>query len=92
MTATFIVGVVVGAALSLRFNVFILIPGICLGAIIAAVSSVARGDDVWHVVLATVAAVVAIQAGYFAGSVIRGVRRSTKRSGQSLPTGLSHPV
>jgi HAMP domain-containing protein len=65
------IGAVIGAALGLRWNVFILIPTIILAAICTAVIQVARGDPAGSVALVIVLVFVATQIGYLVGSIAR---------------------
>ena len=73
------ISALIGAALGLRWNVFILIPTIILAAICTAVIQVARGDHAGSVALVIALAVTALQIGYLVGSIapmaVEGLRR-----------------
>ena len=60
----------IGVALSLRHNVFILIPAsiVSAGAILAV--SIAGHDSFWTIVLITTSTIVALQMGYLAGIIV----------------------
>jgi hypothetical protein len=61
-----VLGMACGGILSvLRFNVFALLPGILLVTVGAIVLVVAAGQDLWVIVLGSVAAVVSVQVGLF---------------------------
>jgi hypothetical protein len=63
MASVIMLGLVLGVVL-IRFNVFALIPAMCLGSILVAAGGGVLGDGPWHV-LATVAVFwVAVQLGY----------------------------
>lgn len=84
MVMTIGISALIGAALGLRFNVFILIPAIILAGIGTAFIQVARGDQMGSAVLAIVLAAAALQISYLVGSITRAavdglvpLRRST---------------
>jgi len=59
-----------GAALSLRHDVFVLIPGSLLTAVAAFAFSFTGGDSFGVALLVTTVAVAALQSGYLAGVTI----------------------
>jgi hypothetical protein len=62
-----IVGVVVGIALGLRFEVLILLRAIALAVIFALTVGIARSESFGSIILAMVIVGMAIQLGYFVG-------------------------
>jgi hypothetical protein len=62
-----------GAALGLRFNIFVLIPAFILAGISTAVIQVASGDQTGSVVLAIVLVAAALQIGYLVANIARAV-------------------
>jgi uncharacterized membrane protein YedE/YeeE len=95
MMMSLVAGLVLGAVLSLRFNVFILIPAICLGLVVVAISGLTRGHTIWSVMEMIAVGVGALQLGYFVGSathLVAGAKRKSNRRGQSMPTGISRPI
>jgi hypothetical protein len=83
------IGLLVGAALGLRFSVFILIPAICFALIIAAVDGIARGHEVWWIASTMVIAATSIQVGYIGGIVVRSaseVMTATRDDRKPMPT------
>jgi hypothetical protein len=74
---TIVISALIGAALGLRWNVFILIPTIILAAICTAVIEVARGDHAGSVALVIALVVIALQIGYSVGSIARTLQRRT---------------
>jgi hypothetical protein len=58
----------VGATLSLRFNVFVLAPAICFGVIAAVVDGLARRNGIGLTISAMVAVTAAMQLGYCLGA------------------------
>ena len=73
------ISALIGAALGLRWNVFILIPTIILVAVCTADIQVARGDHAGSVALVIALAVTALQIGYLVGGIapmaVEGLRR-----------------
>src|ERR1700730_12259213 len=83
------IGLLVGAALGLRFSVFILIPAICLALIIAAIDGIARGHEVWWIASTMVIAATSIQVGYIGGIVVRSASEgmtATRDDRKPMPT------
>lgn len=60
----------IGVALGLRHNVFVLVPAsvVSLGATLTV--NIAGHDGVWTIVFVTIATVVTLQMGYLIGTVI----------------------
>ena len=70
-----VISVLAGIALGLRYRVVILVPAVASIVIFAIVIGVARGDDLWSITLAIVAAATAVQVGYLVGIAIRAIVR-----------------
>jgi len=68
-TATF-----VGAALGLRFKVFVLAPAIVIGAVASLGIGMVHNHDFWFILLGIVRVTTAPQMGYLAGTATRFVR------------------
>jgi hypothetical protein len=88
-------GILVGAVLSLRFNIIILIPATCAALMIAAVGGTASGDGFWYSAGMMVLLTTALQLGYLGGSAfltITGSRRASNRSSESMSTRLSRSI
>ena len=66
-----IVGLLCGIVLALRFNVFVLIPAVFIGALVALGSSMAVGATVGTMGLSVVLVITALQLGYLLGSFAR---------------------
>lgn len=60
-----------GIVLALRFNVFVLIPAIFIGSIVALGSSMAVGATIGTMALSVVFVITALQLGYLFGSFAR---------------------
>jgi hypothetical protein len=60
-----------GAALSLGFKVFILVPTIFFAAVLVCGIGIAHHPDVLSAILETLVVATAVQAGYFGASVAR---------------------
>jgi hypothetical protein len=73
MVMTIGVGVLIGAALGLRFNVFSLIPAIILAGVSTAVIQVASGAQKGFVVLAVVLVATALQVSYLFTNIARAL-------------------
>jgi hypothetical protein len=80
---------VVGGALGLRFNMFILVPTIGLALIMVAVTGMARGDGVWSLMATLVVVTIFLQLGYFGGTVLAPAIDDDSRA--SMPTLAGRP-
>lgn len=74
--ALMIIGFLIGAALALRFNVFILFPATGLALLGTAAVGIADGDRIGSVVLTMVLIGTTLQIGYVAGTVTRAILAS----------------
>ena len=70
---TFGIAFLIGAALSLRFNVLILFPAIASAVVGTAVAGLAHGDSIGGVMLTIAITGAALQIGYLFGLVTRAV-------------------
>ena len=77
---TYGIVLLIGATLSLRFNVFILFPAIGLALIGTIAVGIAHGDPMGSVVLTMVLIGTTLQVGYLAGIVARAVVASIGES------------
>jgi len=83
----FIVHVLAGAALGLRFKVTILVPAVTLAMLLAAAFGVAHGDQLWSIVVAMMLLGTAVQLGYLVGVLIRAkfvLVRSRQRTAATM--------
>jgi hypothetical protein len=80
-----VIGILVGAVLSLRFNFFMLIPVTCSALVIAAVDGTASGGGFWYIVSKMALVVIALQLGYLAGSVFALIFSSSRTSRRPEP-------
>jgi hypothetical protein len=71
MAITLGVSVLIGTAIGLHFNVFVLIAAVVLALVSTAAIGMAHGDQMWPVVLTMVVVGTAFQISYLAGAVIR---------------------
>jgi hypothetical protein len=80
MIVTASISILLGAALGLRFNVFVLAPAAVLALIGTAAIEVANGAPMGSLAFAMVSVTAALQIGYFAGAITRvaAIVRSTK--------------
>jgi hypothetical protein len=62
------IAILIGAALGVRFNVFILFPAIGLALLATLVAAIGHGDRIGSVVVTMALAASALQIGYLAGS------------------------
>jgi len=65
-----LMGILAGAVLGLRFQVFVLIPVSCGALAIVVVDGIARGDGFLQLALAIAMTAIALQVGYVLGSVV----------------------
>jgi hypothetical protein len=87
--------ILIGAVLSLRLNVIVLIPVTCAALMIVAVSGTARGDSFWYIASTMVVVVTALQLGYLGGSVflaVTGSRRASNRSREEVSARMTRPI
>ena len=70
---TFGIVFLVGATLSVRFQVLILFPAISLAVVATTVMGIAHGDSVGAVMLTIAFTAVALQVGYLFGLVTRAI-------------------
>jgi hypothetical protein len=97
MVILMVVGILIGAALGLRFKVLSLIPVICVALSIIVGGGMARGVGFSRLALVMITIAVFLQLGYMLGNVVRFVMRAvrvTNHSGISVPTaaGMSESV
>jgi hypothetical protein len=89
-----IISILVGTALGLRFEVFILVPTIGLTLTVVAVAGIASGDGVWWLVATMVLVATFLQLGYIGGDVLRsviGAAPATDHRGPSMPSAKAMP-
>jgi hypothetical protein len=72
-TTTFGIVFLIGAALSLRFSVWILIPFTALAIVGTALVESSRGDSIAFLILTVGLMVAILQIGYFVGLLMRAV-------------------
>ena len=87
-----VVGILVGAILSLRFNFLVLVPVTCAALVIAAVNATMAGDGFWLIVSKMAGIVTALQLGYLAGAALAltlGSRRGTNQRNEAVSTRMS---
>ena len=70
-----IIGLLVGAAMALRFTVFALVPAIIFILAVIAMAGVVGGETVWLIVGAMAAVSLSIQFGYLGGVILQAIRR-----------------
>jgi hypothetical protein len=92
MMELLLLSLIVGAAISTRFNVVVLGSTVVVGVALIAGASAAVGDGVWSNALPAVVMVAGTQIGYFVGiaarAVIPGTRAgSVRAAGDRLATG-----
>jgi hypothetical protein len=88
-------GILIGALLSLRLNVIVLMPVTGAALMIAAVGGAARGDSFWYIVSTMVLVVTALQVGYLGGSALLAVTsysRPSNRSREEMSGRMSRPI
>src|ERR1700681_719388 len=88
--AFLIIGFLFGAALALRFNVFILLPATGLALLGTAAVGIADGDRIGSVVLTMVLIGTSLQAGYVAGTVTRAILASIGVPNTNVSRNLAH--
>lgn len=65
-----VIGLFAGAALGLRYKVFVLVPAVMLAMIFAAMAGIAHGDHLGSIILATAILGATVQIGYLTGIVM----------------------
>jgi hypothetical protein len=81
----------VGAVLSLRFKVLILVPAIGCSVVMVTANGIVLGESVWRLALAMVVAATAIQLGYIGGTVAQLLFRAAGATPRSQ-SGEYQPV
>ena len=71
MAITIGISILIGAALGLQFNVFILVPTVVLALVSTAAIGIAHGDQMWSVVVTMVLVATALQISYLVGTITR---------------------
>jgi hypothetical protein len=66
-----IIAWLVGTVLSLRFNVFALVPAISFMLVFVAVAEVSRGETIWWTAASMLSVAISAQLGYFGTSILR---------------------
>jgi hypothetical protein len=69
MAITLGISVLIGTAIGLHFNVFVLLAAVVLAFVSTAAIGIAHGDQMWSVVLTMVVVATALQISYLAGAV-----------------------
>jgi hypothetical protein len=90
-----LIGILVGAVLGLRFQVFVLVPVSCGALAIVVVEGIAHGDGLVQLALALAGTAIALQVGYALGSVVGSLEAARVDHGKALrPTsaGISGSV
>jgi hypothetical protein len=86
LTFLAIIGVLVGAALGLRFKLYILAPVIFIGWAFVVIDGIARGYSAWWIVGEMAVVAVSLQLGYLGMFVLRHSALGNHHSKMSLPT------
>jgi|SRR5450631_4755337 len=97
MVILLVIGILVGAVLSLRFKVLVLVPVICGALSIVVVDGIARGDGLLRLAVAMIAIATSVQLGFILGVGARSVIGATRAGNHdrvSMPTsaGMSGSV
>jgi hypothetical protein len=67
------IAALVGAALSLRFQIYILLPATLIVVVVAIGVGVSTGAGMWWIVLDTFIAVASLQFGYLVGAAVNAL-------------------
>ena len=95
MLIVLVAGTLIGAVLSLRLNVLVLVPATCASLIIVAVGEAARGDTFWYIAGTMVLVATALQLGYLGSSAflaVAGSRRASNPSREEISARMSRPI
>jgi hypothetical protein len=69
-----VMGILSGIVLGARFRVFVLVPAMALACAVIAGVSASVHDTPWSTAVDIVVTATALQVGYFAGLLMRGLR------------------
>jgi hypothetical protein len=69
MVALMMLGI--GAALGLRFRIFVLLPVILLGLFVCTAIGLAQGTTIWSITLTNVIGATCLQLGYLGGALLK---------------------
>jgi hypothetical protein len=90
-----IIAWLVGAVLSLRLNVFALVPAISLMLVFVAVAEISRGETIWWTAASMLSVAISAQVGYLGTSILRFIvgrrsqREANPRGSPDTPKGHS---
>jgi hypothetical protein len=70
MVILILMGILIGALLGLRFQVLMLVPVLCGAFAMVVLGGLARGEGVLQLGLELALIAIALQVGYFVGSVV----------------------
>jgi hypothetical protein len=89
-----ILSFIFGAVLGLRFKALALVPAMVLILISVAAAALAQGADLWRPLGAIALTFIALQAGFFAGALVRPrlAARAARRAGAADGRADSRPV
>lgn len=88
--ALVVIATLIGAVLSARFNIFILVPAIAVGSAAALGIGMAQGNVLWPNLVAIVSVITALQLGYLGGALIRSTVASTRTPKVSPTLAAAH--
>ena len=60
----------IGAALGLRFRIFVLLPAILLGLFVCTAFGLAQGTTIWSIALTNIVGATCLQFGYLGGTLL----------------------
>jgi hypothetical protein len=83
LLTTFVVCLLIGAALSLRFKVNILLAATIITLLLSCAIMIGMGFSVWQIMISAIAEITALQTGYVAGAMLR--HRRVRRRRPSRP-------
>ena len=76
MTMSFIISVLAGMAVGLRFKVFMNLPVIVVAILSTAAIAVAQGEQSWAILSAVVLSAIGVQIGYLCGTFAYSIKET----------------
>lgn len=86
MTMSFIISVLAGMAVGLRFKVLMNLPVIVVAVLSTAAIAVAQGEQNWAILSAIVLSAIGVQIGYLCGTFAYSIKETQLPADSSSPS------
>ena len=86
MTIPFIISVLAGMAIGLRFRVLMILPAIVAGVLLTATITFVQGEHIWTIISASGLSAIGVQIGYLCGTFVYSQKEAQVPASASPPT------